>query len=150
MHDPFNRKIGFIGIALVKGRLYNDMQSWKTIKIVLTKLLEDNHYFQTDKFLWIGMDFRYGTENNLKVEFSRINKTYGDLCVAIELDMAILQWADKNNLTLLHDIFMIATLEALLQVCDKYKLPKDAIIEERKKYSQIPNTIEECQCYGNS
>lgn len=147
MHDPFNRRISIGSVALVKERLKNDMLYRKPIKPYLDTFLKNKGYFRTDRFLWVGLIFRYGIKNNLKVEFQRIDKKYGDLPISVELNIKILEWADKNNLTLLHDIFMIATLEALLQVCDKYKLPKDAILEERKKYSQIPNTIEECQIY---
>lgn len=63
----------------------------------------------------------------------------------IHLDRAF----HKNNLNLLHDIYMIAALEALLQVCKKYKLPMDVIEIERAKYGNIPNTIEECEGYFN-
>jgi hypothetical protein len=97
--------------------------------------------------LWLNFNFLYGIKNDLKARYSRIHKQYGDLPVSVELDMKILMWADKNNLQLLHDIFMIAALEALIQVCDKYKLPKEVIIEERQKYGQIPNTVEECENY---
>lgn len=97
--------------------------------------------------MWVGLIYRYGTKNDLKVEFKRIDKKYGDLPVAVELDMKILMWADKHNLQLLHDIFMIAALEALIQVCDKYKLPKEIIVQERQKYGSIPNTVEECEAY---
>ena len=47
----------------------------------------------------------------------------------------------------MHDIFMIAALEALIQVCYKYKLEKDVLLQERSKYGAIPNSIEECEAY---
>jgi len=133
------------GVALVKGRLQNDlkMMSQKEVELII----EHSQILLSAPFLWIGMIFRYGTKNDLKVEFQRINKKYGTLPIAVELDMAILEWADKNNTDLLHDIFMMATLEALIQVCDKYKLNKSIILEERNKYGCIPNTIEECSAY---
>lgn len=148
MHDPFDRRIGFISVALVKGRIKNDMGFWKEIKPEIDNLLRENNVFKKAPFLWVGLNYRYGIKNDLKLEFQRINKKYGDLGVALELDMNILKWADENNLTLLKDIFMIAALEALLQVCDKYKLPKEAIALERAKYGNIPSTIEECESYG--
>ncbi len=148
MHDPFDRKIGFVGVALVKGRVKNGIKSRKDIEIQLDNIIRVNTIFNGAPFLSILLVYRYGIKNDFKLEFKRINKKYGDLDVALELDMQILQWADQNNLYLLHDIFMIAALEALLQVCDKYKLPKEVIVEERLKYGNIPNTIKECEMYG--
>jgi len=81
----------------------------------------------------------------LNLDFQSID---GEIPIALELDLPILQWADQSNVVLLHDMFMIATQEALLQVCDKYKLPKGMIVEERSKYGNIPNTInKECEIY---
>lgn len=147
MHVPFDRRIGFIGVALVKGRLKNSGEPYSKVKSFLNEFLKVKGYFQNAPFLWVGLAFRYGIKNDLKLEFQRINKTYGDLPVALELNMEILKWADQNNLDLLHDIFMIAALEALIQVAHKYNLPDGPFLEERAKYGNIPNTIEECQAY---
>lgn len=147
MFDPFDRRIGFIGIALVKGRVKNDFKIWKEIRQSLEIIIRENNFFQNTPFLWILLVFRYGIKNDLKLEFQRVNKKYGDLGTALELDMRILQWADQHNLDLLHDIFMIAALEALIQVAQKYKLPDEVFLEERSKYENIPNTIEECEIY---
>jgi len=130
-------------IALVKGRLLNSKQAVEASQQV--NLL--NFPLSNMPFSWVGLICRLGIKNDLKLEFQRINKKDGDLPVALELDMNILKWADQNNLDLLKDIFTIAALEALLQVCDKYKLPKEAIAAEREKYGNIPSTIEECERY---
>ncbi len=142
-----NRRISPAGIALVKGRLRNGINCMPSPEF--DAFLLNNHYF-TEKgapFSWLMMFYRYGIKTDLCVEFKRINKKYGDLPIAVELDMEILQWADKHNLDLLRDIFMIATLEALLQVCAKYKLDDTPIRAERRKYSDIPATVEECAYY---
>ncbi len=147
MYDPFDRRLSFCAVALVKGRIYNGFKCWDKIKIDIDIFLKKTGYFPTDKFLYVQLLYRYGIKNDLKVEFKRIGKQYGDLPIAVELNMEILMWADKNNIDLLHDIFMIAALEALIQVCDKYKLDKHIILDERKKHGEIPNTIEECLNY---
>lgn len=148
MHDPFDRRVSCVGVALVMGGMKNNGKVWKKIfKETLDLILKESDTFKTAPFLWVAITYRYGIKNDLKFEFKRINKKYGDLGVALELDMDVLMWADKNNLDLLHDIFMIAALEALLQVCKKYKLPSEAIEKERAKYGNIPNTIEECEEY---
>lgn len=85
----------------------------------------------------------------LKIKIETTQKG-GDLPIALELDFNIIKWADQNNLDLLKDIFMIAALEALLQVCEKCKLPKESISAQRAKYGSIPNTIEKCEKYENT
>ena len=148
MHDPFDRRISFGGVALVRGRLKKHFSAWKSIELALDHLLRSNDCFDKAPFLWIGLTYRYGIKNDLKLEFKRIDKKYGDLDVLLELDMEILLWADKNNLDLLHDIFMIAALEALIQIGRKYKLSHtDLFISERAKYGNIPDTTEECENY---
>jgi len=147
MHDPFDRRMGFGGVDLVGGRLKNTGVAWDAVDCHLDYLLRVHGYFEGAPFLWVGLIFRYGTKNDLKIEFKRVDKKYGDLPIALELDMKILQWADQNNLELLIDIFMIASLEALLQVAKKYKLPDGPFLEERAKYGDIPNTIAECEQY---
>ena len=147
MHDPFDRRVNFCAVALVKGRL-RSKGKWADISNELDSIIRNNNIFDGAPFLWVGPIFLYGIKNNLKIKFKRIGKKYGDLGVELELDMEILMWADQNNLDLLHDIFMIAALEALLQVCDKYKLPKEVLVAEREKYGNIPNTIEECELYN--
>jgi len=96
-------------------------------------------------FTWVGLIYRYGLVNKLKPEYQRINKKYGDIPVAIELDSHILRWADNNCPELFRDIFIIGALDALIDVGRKYKLPMDLILQEKEKKGDIPNTIEECE-----
>jgi len=146
MHDPFDRRISCGGTALVKGRLRNHGKLWnKIFDETLDAIIRQHDLFKNMPFLWIDLSYRYGIKNDLKLHFMRIDKSYGMLPIALELDMEVLQWADQNNLNLLHDIFMIAALEALLQVAQKYKLPMELFLAERVKYGSIPNTVEECK-----
>ena len=149
MPNKFGNYFAIVGsVALVKGRLKNDKLT-SEVKKYLDDLIQSKNFMEKEiPFSWIGLIYRYGSKNDLNLDFQRIDKKDGELPIALELDMQILQWADQNNLDLLHDIFMIAALEALLQVCDKYKLPKEVFIAERKKYGNIPNTIEECELYN--
>ncbi len=140
-------KIGMCGVALIQGKLRNVGNICLELRKNVNSFLLKKDYFLDTNFSWISVTFRFGIKTDLHVEFKRINKKYGDLPIAVELDMDILQWADQHNLDLLRDIFMIATLEALLQVCAKYKLDDTPIKAERRKYSDIPATIEECEYY---
>jgi hypothetical protein len=149
MPNKFGNYFAIVGaVALVKGKLKNSKLVSKVDKHLDGIIQSKNLIEKEIPFSWIGLIYRYGSKNDLNLDFQRIDKKDGELPIALELDMEILQWADQNNLDLLHDIFMIAALEALIQVCDKYKLPKEAIIAEREKYGNIPNAIEECENYG--
>ena len=140
-----NRKYVPGGVSLVQGRLRN------SIKIMEHDLIEqfliESHFLDHAPFKWVGLMYRYGLRNLLIPEYDRIDKKDGELPIAIELKMNILEWADKNNLKLLYDIFMIGALEALLHVGNKYNLPIERLEIERAKYGTIPETIEECEAY---
>ena len=114
------------------------------------QLLIDSNFFDRVPFKWISFIYRYGLKNELTPEYQRINKKHSYLPIAIELKMEILEWADRNNLKLLYDIFMIGALEALMHVGKKYGLSIDLLRKERLKYGNIPETIEECGQYPTS
>ena len=145
MKSLHNRKYVPGATALVMGRVRNGLKMMD--QDFIEALIIKSIFLENAPFLWVHLSYRYGIKNDLKVVLQRIDKKYGDIQIALELDMEILQWADKNNLELLHDIFMIAALEALVQVGEKYKLPTEVFLEERQKYGNIPNTIEECENY---
>ncbi len=106
-----------------------------------------SNYLEEAPFKWVGLIYRYGLKNMTKPEYQRINKKYGDIPVAIELKMEILEWADAHNIELLKEIFAIGALDTLIDIGNKYKLPLDAILLEREKYGIIPETIQECETW---
>ena len=144
-----DRRFGVIEVALVFGEVKNSKPIINH-RDYINSFLKNHSVFESSNFSWVSLAYRLGIKNDLKVKFGRISKAYGDLPIALELDMEILMWADQHNLDLLYDIYMIAGLEALLQVAKKYKLPTEALLEERKKFGTIPNTIEECKAYVSS
>jgi len=148
MHDPFDRRISFGDAGLVLGRLKNNGTAWNAVGYHLDYLLRAHSYFEGVPFLWVSIMFRYGSKNDIRLKFRGIDQKHGDLEVTLGLDMRVVKWADKHNLKLLIDIFMTASLEALIQVAKKYKLPDGPFLEECARYSDIPNTIEECEMYG--
>ena len=146
MHDPFDRRVSFSAVDLVKGRLKKDRQAWN-MREFIDPIIRKHNLFKDMPFLWVGVTYLYGIRNHLKLKYNRIGKKFGDLFVSLELDMEILEWADQRNLDLLHDIFMIAALEAMIQIGKKYKFETNVFETERAKYGDIPDTIEECKAY---
>lgn len=143
MQSKHNRKFVPGSVDLIQGRVRNGINLMPQDEI--EQILIESGILKDAPFLWVGMLYLYGTKLDLKAKFKSISKKYGDLDISVELDMKILQWADQNNLKLLKDIFMIAALEGLIQICKKYKLPDARFKEERLKYGTIPETVEECE-----
>lgn len=111
------------------------------------KLLEDSKFLEKSPFSWVHLTFIYGSESNLEVNYQGIDPEYDDLQVSVTLDVNVLRWADQNSHKLLHDIFMIAALESLIQIGEKYDLPTKMIEEERTKFLTIPKNVEACEFY---
>ena len=143
-----NRKFVPGDVDLVPGRLRN-LKETLFIQDAIEKIMIDSNFLENAPFKWVGLIFRLGLKNMLFPEFKRINKKYGDLPIAVEMKMEILQWADKHNIKLLQDIYMIASLEALIHVGEKYSLPNELFYAERAKYGNIPETIEEAEELSN-
>ena len=139
-----NRKFVPGMIDLVKVRFRNTREI-VFIQDAIEKIIIDSGMLKDAPFKWIGLLYRYGIRNKLTPDYQRINKKYGDLPIAIELDSHVLKWADEHNLQLFQDIFMIAGLEAILHVCEKYNLPSEGIQKARSQYGNIPNSVEECE-----
>ena len=99
-------------------------------------------------FVWIGLMYRYGFKTDLIPEYDKreIDPKDGEIAISIELDMDILEWADRYNIKLFMEMMMIGALEALIHLGKKYKLNIELIEEERKKFREtIPETIGECE-----
>ena len=139
-----NRKFVPGYIFYVRGHLMN-IKKTACIHNDLEKIVVESGMLENAPFKWIGLMYRFGTKNILKPSYMRVSKKDGELPLAVEIKFEILRWADHYNVPFLIEIFMIAGLEALLHVCDKYKLPKEYIAQERAKYGTIPETIEELE-----
>lgn len=139
-----NRKFVPGRIYLVEGRLLNSKKT-ACIHDDLEKIVIDSGILENAPFKWIGLMYRFGTRNMFKPNYMRIDKKDGELPIAVEIKFEILRWADHYDVPFLTEILMIAGLEALLHVCNKYKLPKEYITAERAKYGNIPETIEELE-----
>ncbi len=132
-------------MSVVAGRVKNSARTIPQHSI--EDLILKSNFLEKAPFSRVNLSYRYGAKNDLKVLYNPIDMEIGDILISIELDIKILQWADLYNLDLLHDIFMIGALESLTQLGKKYKLPTQLFIDERKKYSKIPSSIEECENY---
>lgn len=145
-HD---RKFVCGDVDLVPGRIRN-LKETLFVQAAIEKIIIDGGFMENAPFTFVSLMYRHGFKNMVKSEFHRISKKYNDLPLAVEIKKEILLWADKNNIKLLQDVFMIATLEVLIHAGEKYKLPTELLHAERAKYGDIPETIEEAEAYGNN
>jgi hypothetical protein len=125
-----NRKLGLSMVSLTKARPpRHDIDVATAVKNELEAVLLSSGYLDDAPFKWVTIVLRYGLKNEEKPHYQVINKKYGDLPLAIELDTHELIKADWDELKRL---FTLAALKALIHAGKKHKLPIDEL-EERKE-----------------
>ncbi|MEW6120404.1 MAG: Imm39 family immunity protein [Pseudomonadota bacterium] len=122
---PHNRKLGICGVSLTKARLpKHDAEAATWVQDVVEKVLIESDYLEGAPFSWVTIAVRYGLKNDDKPIYQRINKTYGDLPLAIEVDTHEMMGASLDDLK---RIFLHAVLKALIHAGQKYGRPVAAL-----------------------
>lgn len=118
---PHNRKLGLSGISLTKARLHRDsIKALGHVRNEVERLVIDSGYLNKAPFTWITIAIRYGLTNEQKPRYQRINRKYGDLPLAIEVDTHEILGAPFDALARL---FRRAVLISLIHAGNKYHLP---------------------------
>ncbi|MDR1597854.1 MAG: immunity protein 39 [Holosporales bacterium] len=129
----------FGSVDLVGASVKNDCVMNK-IMAEMQSFLKTSGFFDRAPFSWVGMIIRYGLKNDRHTTYDgRINRKYGDIPLARELDMRVLLTADENDVGMLKDFFEIAALESMIDAGKKYKLNTKALEERRAQLGQIPD-----------
>lgn len=97
------------------------------------KVLVDSTFFSEAPFSWISLIIRNGLENKTTPIFGRISKKYGDLPISVEVDAHALLDAETETVKA---IYRFATIDALIEVADKYHLPKEALEKYRTEFKR--------------
>lgn len=92
----------------------------------LEQVMLQTGFLDSAPFEWIGITLRYGLKYDEEPVYQSIDKRYGDLSLAIELDTHDIQHASREELK---EIFTIATLKVLVHVARKYGLPGERFAE---------------------
>jgi hypothetical protein len=122
-----NRKLVLGGVALTLGRGNRyEISVMTEVRDELEALIISCGYLDNAPFKWVGLILRYGLKNEDEPHYQRVNKKYGDLPVAIELDTHELRHASREELK---EIFMLATLKVLVHVGQRYGLPSEPFVE---------------------
>jgi hypothetical protein len=79
-----------------------------------------SEYLAAAPFEWVTISLRYGLKNEEEPDYDPVNKQYGDLPLAIELDTNELVNASREEMK---RAFEIAALKALIAAGKKFNLP---------------------------
>jgi hypothetical protein len=110
--------IGAVALTTVKNNRLEGVVMQEVVHEV-EEVMEATNYLRGAPFKWITLIFRYGLKNEEKPHYQRINRKYGDLPVAIEVDARELYEANRDELKRL---LTIAVLKTLIDVGKKYGL----------------------------
>ena len=139
MQSKHNRKIVLGGVDLVGASMSHSIRTMEKLMGSIESVMIDSDYLKDAPFLWVGLIFRYGLKHENTPHYQRINQKYGELPIALELDMRVLLTADETDPDYLLMAFLeIATLDSLIHAGRKYKLKIDALLERRSRLGQIP------------
>lgn len=122
---PHNGKLGLIGVSLTTARVpRHDLEAFKMVERELEPILEESGYLVDAPFSWVTLAIRYGLKNEEKPRYMAINKKYGDLPLAIEVDVHEMLGASLEEL---QKIFRFAALRALIHAGERYNRPTAAL-----------------------
>jgi hypothetical protein len=131
MTKKHNRKLGLLGAAMTTLRLPRyTMEIGKMVRDEIEVMMLDSGYLDGAPFEWVTISLRYGLKNEDEPKFEPVNKSHGDLPLAIELDTRELAVASREEMRL---AFEIATLKALIAAGRKFNL----------EYSRLQERLDE-------
>ena len=115
-------------VALVKARLGKEIYpAANEARDHIEKLVIEDGYLQDAPFSWISLAIRYGLKNDLKPEIGRIDRSYGDLELAIEISTQDLLGQTKERMS---EVLRRASLRALVGAGQHYTRPMTKLNKE--------------------
>jgi len=130
-HPPHNRKFSLSAVSLTKARPNkHDMPAMKAASRAIEDILVRSNFLTVAPFSWVTLILRYGLKNEDAPHYEKINKRYGDLPLAIEVDTHELLRASLEQLVLK---FKLTALKALIHAGRKYERPIEQLEAELAK-----------------
>lgn len=118
---PHNGKLGLMGVSLTMARVPKaTLDAFKVVEEEIEPILEDIGYLEDAPFSWVTLAIRYGLKNEEKPHYMAVNKKYGDLPLAIEVDVHEMLGASLDEL---QRIFRSAALRALIHAGERFGRP---------------------------
>ena len=113
--------MGLCAAAMTTMRIPNyDITVATLVRDEIEKVMIDSDYLAGAPFEWVTISLRYGLKNEEEPHYDPVNKQYGDLPLAIELDTNELVNANREEMK---KAFELATLKALVAAGKKFNLP---------------------------
>jgi hypothetical protein len=103
------------------------MAAMEIVRDEIESLMLTSGYLDYAPFWWVTIAIRYGLKYDAKAHYQRINKKYGDLPLAIEIDTRDLLEAP---LARVREIFRRAVLISLIDAGRKYGRPVERLQKE--------------------
>jgi hypothetical protein len=122
---PHARRLGLSGISLTKAKLpKQSVQAANWVRDAVEKIMIESCFLEGAPFSWVTIAIRYGLKNDDIPSYQAINKKYGDLPLAIEVDTHELLDASLEDMKL---IFEKAVLKSLIHAGEKFDRPVGAL-----------------------
>lgn len=130
MAKKHNHKLGLSGAAMTMARLPRyTLEVATLVRDEIERVMIESRYLTEAPFEWVTISLRYGLQNEEEPHYEPVNKKFGDLPLAIELDTNELVGASREEMKI---AFERAALKALVAAGRKFKLPH-AGLEARLK-----------------
>lgn len=112
------------GVSLFKGRVRDAGLAMQEICYDLEPLLNEISFVDNAPFKTVSMIIRFGDKTDLNPNYEPINKRQSELPVAVEMELASLRVANKDDVK---SAFAKATIDVLIDVAKKYNLPSEPL-----------------------
>jgi hypothetical protein len=113
-------------VSLIKGRVREAGMAMVEVADRIEPVLNETGYMASAPFKTVHLIIRFGEKTDLDPKLSPINRREMELPAAVELEMAPLRLATRDVVA---RAIMDATVAVLLNVAEKYNLPKDRLGE---------------------
>ena len=134
-----NKKIVLGGVALTKARSNRyESEAAKQVMSEVETWIKNSHVLDTAPFTWFGIVLRFGTTNEDAPHYRGIDKKDGELALAIEVDACDFAVADRKTVK---ELFLIATLKAVIHAGRKYNLPTEELEKKLEKSEQTYDNL---------
>jgi hypothetical protein len=124
---PHNRKLGLLEVSLTKARIHKEAGiALDCLRDEIESLMIESGYLTDAPFSWVTLCIRYGMKTENEPHFQSINKKYGDLPLAIEVETAIIQSLGPVQLKI---FFKRSVLRSLIAAGHRFNRPVSKLID---------------------
>lgn len=127
---PHDGKLGLVdssGVTSSGKPIRPPIGSFEALSVIeeeLEAVMIASSYLEEAPFSWVTLAILYEEEDGGRTEFTRINKTYGDLPLTVQLDVRAFCGLDREAVT---DTLRSVVIKALIDAGKKFERPTEAL-----------------------